>query len=38
YVLGNDPQHPNASIKVEKSAKIDANESITDLGEFQIYF
>lgn len=38
YVLGNDPQHSNAIIKVEKTSTIDTKESISDLGVFNIYF
>jgi hypothetical protein len=38
YVLGNDPQHANASLKVEKTITIDSKESIKDLGTFDIYF
>jgi len=38
YVLGNDPQHANASIKTEKSITINSKESINDIGEFDIYF
>lgn len=38
YVLGNNPQQPNATLKIEKSGKIEAKQSIVDLGEFEIFF
>lgn len=38
YVLGNDPQHPNAMLKTEKTASITEKNSKTALGEFSIFF
>jgi len=38
YVLGNDPQHSNATLKVEKKTSISTKKSTTSIGEFSIYF
>ena len=38
YVLGNDPQHPNATLKVEKKASVTTKKSTVPIGEFDIFF